>query len=65
MKLQEIKDKTIEELKDANLSANQELFQLKIKHNKMTPLENPAQIKTLKKQVAQMKTVLREKELKA
>ena len=65
MKLQEIKDKTIEELKDANLSAKQELFQLKIKHNKMTPLENPAQIKTLKKQVAQMKTVLREKELKA
>lgn len=65
MKLQEIKDKTIEELKDAILSTKQELFQLKIKHNKMTPLENPAQIKTLKKQVAQMKTVLREKELKA
>lgn len=65
MKLQEIKDKTIEELKNAILSAKQELFQLKIKHNKMTPLENPAQIKTLKKQVAQMKTVLREKELKA
>ena len=64
MKLQEIKDKTIEELKDAILSTKQELFQLKIKHNKMTPLENPAQIKTLKKQVAQMKTVLREKELK-
>ncbi|HIT54656.1 TPA: 50S ribosomal protein L29 [Candidatus Galligastranaerophilus intestinigallinarum] len=65
MKLQEIKDKTIEELKNAILSAKQELFQLKIKHNKMTPLENPAQIKTLKKQVAQMKTVLREKELNA
>lgn len=47
------------------MSAKQELFQLKIKHNKMTPLENPAQIKTLKKQVAQMKTVLREKELNA
>ena len=65
MKLQEIKDKTIEELKNAILSAKQELFQLRIKHNKMTPLENPAQIKTLKKQVAQMKTVLREKELNA
>ena len=65
MKLQEITDKTIEELKNAILSAKQELFQLKIKHNKMTPLENPAQIKTLKKQVAQMKTVLREKELNA
>ena len=63
MKLQEIKDKTIEELQEAILSAKAELFQLKIKHNKMTPLENPAQIKTLKKQIAQMKTVLREKEL--
>lgn len=65
MKLQEIKDKTIEELKEAILSAKSELFQLRIKHNKMTPLENPAQIKTLKKQVAQMKTVLRQKELEA
>lgn len=65
MKLQEIKDKTIEELKEAILSAKAELFQLRIKNNKMTPLENPAQIKTLKKQVAQMKTVLRQKELEA
>jgi ribosomal protein L29 len=31
----------------------------------MTPLENPAQIKALKKQVAQLKTVLRQKELQA
>ena len=31
MKLQEIKDKTIEELKEAILSAKKELFQLKIK----------------------------------
>lgn len=65
MKLQEIKDKTVEELKEAILSAKSEIFKLKIKHNKMTPLENPAQIKTLKKQVAQMKTVLRQKELEA
>ena len=49
MKLQEIKDKTIEELKDAILSAKKELFQLRIKDNKMSPLENPAQIKNLKK----------------
>lgn len=65
MKLQEIKDKTVEELKEAILSAKSELFQLKIKHNKMNPLENPAQIKNLKRQVAQMKTVLRQKELEA
>ncbi len=63
MKLSEIKEKTVDELKAAILSAKSELFKLRIKHNKMTPLENPAQIKTLKKQVAQMKTVLRQKEV--
>ncbi len=62
MKLNEIKEKSIEELKQAILNVKQELFKLRIKHNKMTPLENPAQIKMLKKQVAQMKTVLRQKE---
>ncbi|MCD8024345.1 MAG: 50S ribosomal protein L29 [Candidatus Gastranaerophilales bacterium] len=65
MKLQEIKDKTADELKEAIINAKGELFKLRIKHNKMTPLENPAQIKTLKRQVAQMKTVLRQKELQA
>ena len=65
MKLQEIKDKTVEELKEAILNCKAELFQLKIKHNKMTPLENPAQLKNLKRQIAQMKTVLRQKELQA
>ncbi len=65
MKLQEIKDKTVQELKDAILSAKAELFQLRIKHNKMTPLENPAQIKNLKKQIAQMKTILKQKEAEA
>lgn len=63
MKLSEIKEKTVDELKAAILNAKQELFKLRIKHNKMTPLENPAQIKTLRKQVAQMKTVLRQKEV--
>ena len=62
MKLSEIKEKTVDELKAAILETKQELFKLRIKHNKMTPLENPAQIRNLKRQIAQMKTVLRQKE---
>ena len=36
-----------------------------MKHNKMTPLENPSQLKKLRKEIAQMKTILRQKEINA
>ena len=45
MKLNEIKEKTVEDLKELILNAKKELFSLRMKHNKMTPLENPAQLK--------------------
>lgn len=63
MKLQEIKEKTIEELKDLILNSKKELFTLRMKHNKMNQLENPAQIKQTKRLIARLKTVLRQKEL--
>lgn len=63
MKLNEIKEKTVEELKEMILNAKKELFSLRMKHNKMTPLENPSQLKKARKEIAQMKTVLRQKEL--
>ena len=63
MKLNEIKEKTVEELKEMILKAKKELFSLRMKHNKMTPLENPASIKKARKEIAQLKTVLRQKEL--
>ncbi len=63
MKLQEIKDKTVEELKELVLNFKKELFSLRMKHNKMNQLENPAQIKETKKTIARIKTVLRQKEL--
>jgi ribosomal protein L29 len=35
-----------------------------MKHNKMTPLENTAQIKNTKRAIARVKTVIKEKQLK-
>jgi len=64
MKLSEMRERTIEELKDDVVNLKKELFELKMKHNKMNQLENPAQIRQKKHEIAQMKTVIREKELK-
>ena len=63
MKLQEIKEKTIDELNDLILESKKELFGLKMGHNKLKQLENTAQIKNKKREIARMKTVLRQKEL--
>ena len=65
MKLQEIKEKSIEELKELVLESKKELFTLRMGHNKLKQLENTAQIKNTKKQIARIKTVLRQQELQA
>ena len=63
MKLQEIKEKTVSGLKDLIINSKKELFSLRMKHNKMNQLENPAQIRQTKRLIARLKTVLRQKEL--
>ena len=63
MKLQEIKEKTVSELKDLIINSKKELFSLRMKHNKMNQLENPAQIRQTKRLIARLKTVLRRIEL--
>ena len=63
MKLQEIKEKTIDELEELILEAKKELFTLKMGHNKLKQLENTASISNKKREIARMKTVLRQKEL--
>ena len=65
MKLQEIKEKSIEELKELILESKKELFTLRMGHNKLKQLENTASISNKKKEIARMKTVLRQKELQA
>ncbi len=63
MKLQEIKEKTIDELKDLVLESKKELFTLRMGHNKLKQLENTASIRNKKKEIARIKTVLRQKEM--
>ena len=65
MKLQEIKDKSIDELKELILESKKELFTLRMGHNKLKQLENTASIKNTKKLIARAKTVLRQTELQA
>ena len=65
MKLQEIKEKSIDELKQLILDSKKELFTLRMGHNKLKQLENTASISNKKKEIARMKTVLRQKELQA
>lgn len=65
MKLQEIKEKSIDELKELILNSKKELLTLRMGHNKLKQLENTASIKNTKKLIARAKTVLRQKELQA
>ncbi|MBE7707951.1 MAG: 50S ribosomal protein L29 [Cyanobacteria bacterium SIG27] len=65
MKLQEIKEKSVDELKELILESKKELFTLRMGHNKLKQLENTASIKNTKKLIARAKTVLRQKELQA
>lgn len=60
MKLQEMREKSIDELKNAIVDFKKQLFNLRIQ--KAThKLENTALISTTKRLIAQAKTVIKEK----
>jgi len=62
MKITEIRELTIDELKSEVLTLKKKLFELRIaKANHK--LENLAEISGVRHQIAQVKTVIREKEL--
>jgi large subunit ribosomal protein L29 len=62
MKINEIKELTVDELNEKLISLKKNLFDLKIaKANQK--LENMTEIPKVKHQIAQIKTVIREKEL--
>ena len=63
MKISEIREKTSSELVDLEAELKQELFKLRFQ-NATNQLANPMRIKSVKKDVAKIKTVLRERELK-
>ncbi len=62
MKMQEITSLPDKDLQEKLDSAQTQLVTLRLTHA-VSPLENPAQIKLTRRDVARMKTVLRQREL--
>jgi len=61
MKIKEIRDLGISELNQKNSEVLEELFRLKIRHAS-GQLESPATLGRLRKDIARINTVLKEKE---
>ncbi len=63
MKPNELREKSIVELNDEFLALKEELFKLRFQHA-LHQLENPQKLKSVKRDIARVKTILRERELK-
>ncbi|MBR2523838.1 MAG: 50S ribosomal protein L29 [Clostridiales bacterium] len=64
MKVEDIRAKSDAELASELTSLKEELFKLRFQHS-TNQLENPAQISSVKKDIARVMTVIRERELTA
>ena len=64
MKLNEIREKNIEELNAELTSKKEELFNLRFQHA-INQLDNPQKIVEARKHIARLMTVIREKEIQA
>ena len=62
MKIKDIRDLGIEELETQILDLKKELFNLRFQHA-TNQLDNPLRIAEVKKTIARIKTVIREREL--
>ena len=62
MKLSEMREKTVEELKQFVVDSKKQLLDARIKKS-MRKLENTAEISKTKRLIAQAKTVIKEKEV--
>jgi large subunit ribosomal protein L29 len=59
MKIKEIREKSVEDLADARRSMKQEIFNLRIQQ-KSGQIENPVRLRTLRRSIARIETVLTE-----
>ena len=64
MKIKDLREMSNEELNVKMGELKQELFNLRFNHT-TGQLSNPMQLNTCKKDIARIKTILRERELKA
>ena len=60
MKASEIRDMTAQELENKLVDLKKELFALRFQHT-VNQLDNPARLKAVKKDIARIKTVMRER----
>ncbi|HOM03669.1 MAG TPA: 50S ribosomal protein L29 [Acetivibrio sp.] len=63
MKAKDIRKKSQEELEKELVELKSELFKLRFQHA-TNQLENPMKLKDVKKSIARIKTILKERELK-
>jgi large subunit ribosomal protein L29 len=63
MKTSEIKELTVKEIVETLQVEKENLVRLKLNHA-VSPLDNPMKIQVSKKNIARLRTVLRERELK-
>ena len=63
MKVKDIREMTTEELNVKLFDLKKELFNLRVR-NATNQLDNPLEIANVKKTIARVKTVIRERELK-
>ena len=63
MKAKELRDKTTAELEAQLTSLKKDLFFLRMQHA-TNQLDNPLKIQSVKKDIARVKTILRERELR-
>ena len=61
MKAGDVRDMTTDEIKSKITEAQEELFRLRFR-SATQQIENPALIKSLRRDVARMRTILRERE---
>lgn len=61
MKVNEIKDMTVDELNSKLAELKQELFNLRFQHA-VNQLENPKRLQAVKKDIARVKTFIRKQE---
>ena len=64
MKVSEIRSKSVEELEKKLTDLKKDLFMLRMQHA-TNHLDNPVKISAVRRDIARVKTVIREKELEA
>ena len=64
MKMKELREMSVEQLQAKLTELRQELFNLRFQHA-INQLDNPMRLKAVRKEIAVIKTIIRERELKA